>query len=263
MITEPLVSIITPCYNREKYIAETLDCLLKLNYSNWECIVMDDASTDKSAEIIKDYTAKDSRIKYYYQSKSLIPVTKNNAINHSNGKYVFPLDSDDLISPNYISEAVDIMEKNQNIKIVSAQGVYFGSRKGKWKLPDYVSFTDLLISNCIHNSSLFRRIDFDQTNGYNPVMFASEEWDLWINILKTGGDVFKIEKNYFFYRQHPESTIKKLGDRGSEMIKLIYENNKELYTDLLSNPILLLIEHRKYKQKYNTIRRLTLREQIP
>ena len=69
MITEPKVSIITPCYNREKYIRETLECLQKMNYQNWECIVVDDESTDRSAEIVKDIAREDKRIQYYFQNK--------------------------------------------------------------------------------------------------------------------------------------------------------------------------------------------------
>lgn len=255
--TEPKVSIITPCFNREKFIGDTLKNLQMMNYQNWECIVVDDDSTDNSAVIVKEMAAKDKRIQYHYQRKSAIPVTKNYAISLSTGKYIFPLDSDDLISPDYIREAVDILENNENVKIVYCQGVYFGTRKGKWKLPTY-SFEELLISNCIHNSAMFRRSDFDKTNGYNPSIFASEEWDLWINMLKSGGDVYKIEKDYFFYRKHAASTIDNLSDKRSEMRKLVYENNKELYEQFLENPIQLLVEHRKYKQRYNKLRRLIL-----
>jgi len=261
IVDEPKVSIITPCYNREKYIRETLECLQKMNYQNWECIVVDDASTDKSAEIIKEIARNDSRIQYHLQAKSPIPVTKNRAISFSCGEYILPLDSDDLISPNYLSEAVEILKNNSQIKIVYCDAKYFGSRKGKWLLEPY-SFDELLIANCIHNTALFRRIDYDKAGGYNPAMFASEEWDLWINMLKTGGDVYKIEKPYFFYRKHPESTIDNYRDREPEMRKLVYENNKELYENLLEKTLHLLAKHRIYKEKYNKYRRLTLRKPI-
>lgn len=258
---EPKVSIITPSHNREKFICETLENLQKMHYNNWECIVVDDESTDNSAVIVTEMAEKDNRIKYFFNVKSSIPISKNFAILNSTGKYILPVDSDDLISPDYVREAVEILENKKDVKIVYCQGVYFGSRNGKWKLPDY-SFDELLLSNCIHNSAMFRRKDFDKTGGYNPNMFASEEWDLWLNILKTGGEVFKIEKNYFYYRKHPDSTITKYGNRKAEMRKLLYENNKELYVHLLENPIQLLLEHKKFKQKYNQIRRLTFRNPL-
>ena len=260
-MTEPRVSIITPCYNREKYIQETLECLQKMNYQNWECIVVDDESNDKTAEIVRKIADQDKRIKYFFQNKAALPVTKNRAISYSSGKYILPVDSDDLISPDYVREAVEILENNANTKIVYCNGVFFGDRKGKWKLYPY-SFEQLLIGNCIHNSAMFRRSDFDKTNGYNPNLFASEEWDLWLNILKTGGDVFKIEKDHFFYRKHDGSTIDNYSDKKAEMRKLVYENNKELYTHLLENPIQLFTELQFYKEKYNKYRRVTFRRPL-
>ena len=261
MKNEPKVSIITPFFNREKYIRETLECLQKMNYQNWECIVVDDESTVKSAEIVKEIAQKDKRIQYYFQNKSALPVTKNRAISYSTGKYILPVDSDDLISSDYVREAVEIMENSPNVKIVYCDGIFFGSKKGKWKHPPY-SFDGLLIANCIHNSAMFRRSDFDKTKGYNPAFFANEDWDLWLNLMKTGGEVFKIEKEYFFYRKHAESTIDNYRDRRPEMRKLLYENNKELYVHLLENPLQLLAEHKIYKEKYNKYRRLTFRKPI-
>jgi len=257
----PKVSIITPCYNREKFISQTLDCLLNMDYSEWECIVMDDGSTDFSANIIQTYASKDKRIRYYFQKNSGISSAKNNAIALSSGKYIFPLDSDDLISPEYIKEAVEILEKSPEVKIVYAQGVYFGTKKGKWKLADY-SLDELLVSNCIHNSALFRRSDFEKTKGYDPELVINEDWDLWINLLKSGGSVVKIEKDYFFYRKHDDSNIVKYPQRDLDMLRLLYEKNKDVYAHLLENPIQLLFEHRKYRERYNVLRRLTFRKPI-
>ena len=262
MEKQPKVSIITPTYNREKFIGETLECLQNLKYQNWECIVMDDDSTDNSATVILEMAKKDDRIKYFHQSKSLLPVTKNNAIAHSTGKYILPLDSDDLIAPEYISEAVEILEKKPEVKLVYCRGVYFGDKKGKWKLEPY-SYKQLLIKNCIHNTALFRRADFDKTSGYNPNMTTSEDWDLWISLLETGGEVCVIEKDYFFYRKHKDSFTDNNQHKIEETQKLIYLNHREAYNDLLSNPIKLLQEHNKYKKGYNQLRRLTFRKQIP
>ncbi len=261
MSAYPKVSIITPCFNREKFIAETLDCIQKMDYPNWECIVVDDGSTDNSGKIIQEFVLKDNRFKYFYHANCGISITKNTAVANSNGKYIFPLDSDDLISPYYIKEAVEIMENNPNVKVVYANGAYFGDKKKKWRLKDY-TFNDLLISNCIHNSALFRRIDFDKCGGYDPALVINEDWDLWISILKTGGEVVKIKKEYFFYRKHGESIIMKHSRQDTETLKTIHKKHKELYAHLLDNPILLLFEHRKFKKKYNRLRRFTFRKPI-
>jgi len=218
-----------------------------MHYSNWECIVVDDGSTDNSGKIIQEFVQKDDRFKYLYHTNCGISITKNTAVANSNGKYIFPLDSDDLISPLYIKEAVEIMENNPNVKVIYANGDFFGDKKSKWHMNDY-TFNDLLISNCIQNSAMYRRIDFDKSGGYDPGLTINEDWDLWINILKSGGEVVKIKKVFFFYREHNESTIMKYHRQESEMLKIFYQKNKDLYADLLDNLISLLFELRKIKK---------------
>ena len=183
---QPLISVIVPCYNQSIYMDECLQSVLDQTYQNWECIVMDSDSTDNSAAVVQEMAREDDRIKYFHHTKLPIPQAKNNAVAHSSGKYLLPLDSDDLIAPEYISEAVEILENNAEVKLVYCAGVYFGDKKGKWKLAEY-SFHQLLLKNCIHNSALFRRTDFDAVRGYNPDMITSEDWDLWISLLENGG----------------------------------------------------------------------------
>ena len=262
MRSEPKVSVITPIYNYEKYIGETLRCLQKSSYQNWECIVMDSDSTDNSAAVVQEMAREDDRIKYFHHTKLPIPQAKNNAVAHSSGKYLLPLDSDDLIAPEYISEAVEILENNAEVKLVYCAGVYFGDKKGKWKLAEY-SFHQLLLKNCIHNSALFRRTDFDAVRGYNPDMITSEDWDLWISLLENGGEVAYIDKEYFYYRKHVHSFTDNNQDKIDQTLKQIYQNHKEQYEKMLENPIQLLREHEKYKKGYNQLRRLTFRKQIP
>ncbi|MHB9056294.1 MAG: glycosyltransferase family 2 protein [Paludibacteraceae bacterium] len=264
MNIEPKVTIIIPCHNRDKFIAETLDCVLKTNYTNWECIVVDNSSTDLSAEIIQKFQTKDKRIKYIFLSENNISVSRNTAIKHSSGIYILPLDSDDLIHPNYVREAADILTQNPGIKIVTCNASYFGKKIGRWNFPAYSNFDDFLVTNCLHNTSMYRRADFDRTGGYDPELIVAEEWDFWISILKDGGIVHTIEKEYFFYRRHSDSTYKKynLTTVIEDAYKLIYNKHKELYVNLLNNPILLLKQNKKYKEGYNKYRTFTFRKPI-
>lgn len=140
----------------------------------------------------------------------------------------------------------------------------FGRKKGKWKLPEY-NFNDFLVKVSIHNTSMYRKADYDKTNGYEPELKYCEDWEFWINLLKRGGDVYKIRKDYFFYRRHKDSTQRKYRstDENKFVTKFIYEKHKELYASLLENPLELLQQHKKYKKGYNQLRRLTFRKQLP
>ena len=264
MITEPKVSIIIPCYNRGKYIGETLECVQKVNYPNLECIIVDNVSTDNSVEVIQRIAQRDNRFQLIRNDVNNISIARNKAIAASSGEFILPLDSDDLIHPDYVREAVEILQNNPQIAVVTCDAVLFGAKRGKWKRPEY-NFNDFLLKVSIHNSSMYRRSGYDKTNGYEPELRFCEDWEFWINLLKRGGDVFKIKKNYLFCRKHKDSTQRKYRntDENKFVTRFIYEKHGELYASLLENPLELLQQHQKYKKGYNQLRRLTFRKPLP
>lgn len=94
----PLISIIIPTYNSAKYVEESIDSVLNQNYTNWECLVIDDGSTDNTKEIISGFL-KDKRIRYHYQSNSGLSASRNYGLSLAKGDYIQFLDSDDVIFP--------------------------------------------------------------------------------------------------------------------------------------------------------------------
>jgi len=114
MNDKPLVSIITPSYNAEKYIEETILSVINQTYTNWELIIVDDISTDGTLEIIKDFSAKDSRIKWYeLNEKGGASIARNMAIRESSGKYIAFLDADDVWKTEKLEKQVEFMETKQ------------------------------------------------------------------------------------------------------------------------------------------------------
>ena len=109
----PKISIITPCFNCEKFISETIESVLKQTYTNFEMIIVDDASTDKSFDIIKEYALKDSRIIYFQnQQNSGANYSRNFAIKNATGDYIAFLDSDDIWDESKIKTQIEFMENN-------------------------------------------------------------------------------------------------------------------------------------------------------
>lgn len=106
-----MVSIITPAYNSEKFIAETIQSVLAQTYQNWELLIVDDCSTDKTAEIISRF--QDSRIKYFhnYTNKGSA-FSRNLALQKAKGKWIAFLDSDDLWHPEKLEKQIEFMKKN-------------------------------------------------------------------------------------------------------------------------------------------------------
>ncbi len=121
---EPLVSVIIPCYNSEKYISETLDSVINQAYKNWECIVVDDHSTDNSIDIVQEYCKKHDNIKSLTNPKKGAPAARNFGLENVRGEYIQFLDSDDLLSENKILKQVNCLKEN-DVQIVYGEWHFF------------------------------------------------------------------------------------------------------------------------------------------
>ncbi len=112
-MTEKLVSIITPTYNCGAFIARTIDSVLAQSYKNWEMIIVDDVSTDNTKEIVDEYMARDSRIKYHLlDENSGAAVARTVAMKLAEGAYMAFLDSDDIWMPDKLERQISWMEEN-------------------------------------------------------------------------------------------------------------------------------------------------------
>lgn len=133
MTPAPLVSIILPCYNYGRYLSDALDSLLAQSYSNWECVIVDDGSTDKTEEVVKTYAQKDPRFKYIRQKNSGVSIARNQALKAAAGNYFQLLDADDLLEVDKLKLQVAYLEENPAIDLVYSSMVFF-----KEADPDYV-----------------------------------------------------------------------------------------------------------------------------
>lgn len=198
----PIISIVIPCYNASVYIGETLECLQKQTISNWECVIVNDGSTDNSLGILRKYETIDSRYYVIDKENEGVAVARNTAIAASHGKYILPLDADDIIAPSYAEKAIKYLEQHPKTKLVYCKAEFFGSKTGEWLLPKY-SYANLLWENSIFCSVVFRRSDFDKTSGYNPNMkYHNEDWDFLLSMLEEKDEVYCIPEILFYYRQH-------------------------------------------------------------
>lgn len=112
MKLNPLVSIVIPCFNVEKYIEETVNSVIQQDYKNLEIIIIDDGSTDKTREVIKRIEKKDKRIKKVFKENEGVSVARNLGITISNGEYISFLDGDDILLGNKISSQMNKIKKS-------------------------------------------------------------------------------------------------------------------------------------------------------
>ena len=119
MSQEPLVSVLIPCYNCEKYVEEAVMSIIEQSYSNLEILVIDDGSTDNTGSILQELAQKDSRIRYIKNETNLKLIrTLNKGIDLCRGKYIARMDADDISLPTRIVKQVNFLEKHPDIGIV-------------------------------------------------------------------------------------------------------------------------------------------------
>ncbi|WP_221405014.1 glycosyltransferase [Apibacter adventoris] len=233
------VSIIVPCYNKGKYLEETLRSIINQTYEYWECIIINDGSKDNTEEISLKYCKKDVRFKYIYQENSGVCVARNKAINRAKGLYILCLDADDIISNNFLEKTVFYLDNDDTIKVVSTKVITFGFKKEVINLPKF-SLETLVGRNIFCNTSLFRKEDFIRVGGYNVNMSKGlEDWDFWISILEKGGTAVYENQAILFYRILPKSRNNSLKEKEYRKLKKqIWENHKELYGSYYLDPAL-------------------------
>lgn len=227
-----VVSIIVPCYNQAAYLSQTLDSVIAQTYDDWECIVVNDGSSDNTETVADSYCKKDNRIKYYYQPNAGLSAARNAGIVHTTGDYILPLDADDLIAPNYIENAVAYFLEHPLCKVVYCRARKFGLYNYEWKLGKY-DYDRLLWQNCLFCSAVYKREDYLRTSGYNPNMVKGwEDWDFWLSLLHRNDEVHQLDDILFFYRTKEKSMVIEAKDSKSDLFKQVYENHKDLYADL-------------------------------
>lgn len=127
----PTVSIVMPAYNAEKYIAQALDSVLAQSYPHWECIVVNDGSTDGTLAILERYAAQDSRIRFYtIPNSGSAKVPRDTAIEHAQYEWIIMLDADDYLAPDYLQK-LDERYQQTGADIIYCRMVAFDNTSGK------------------------------------------------------------------------------------------------------------------------------------
>lgn len=212
MQNNPLVSIIIPTFNRAHLIVETLDSVLAQTYSNWECIVVDDGSTDNTEAIVMNYVEKDARFQYHPRPekyKSGGNGARNYGFELSKGEYVNWFDSDDIMLSNFLSDKIFFV--NQGYDLIILNGSYVDEKlKFIKEIPfnfksnifkEYLLWKDL---NILTPSILFKKSFIQKFDLFNVDIIRGQETELFSRIFFTlNNEQFKIEsKITFLYRQH-------------------------------------------------------------
>ena len=185
----PLISVVMPVYNGDKYLKEAIDSVLNQTFKEFEFIIVNDGSTDKTEEIIKEYS--DERIKYIKQENSGIGGALRKGCSIASGKYIARMDADDVCLPERFKVQFDFLEKNKSSVLVSSSVLYIDENSRVYGR-SYSTTSNRAIKNKLkrgsaisHASVMMRNDIYKKTVGYQDLQ-PLEDYCLWMNMSKYG-----------------------------------------------------------------------------
>lgn len=207
-MNEPLVSIITPVYNAERFLSDTIKSVQNQTYKNWEILLIDDCSKDNSAQIIKEFQKYDNRIKYIKLKKnSGASVSRNEGIRNAKGRFIAFVDSDDIWKPEKLDIQIKYMLK-ENLGFTFTSYRYMkenGELTNKIaKAPSKINYNGLLKNTIIGCSTVV--IDREIVDYFEmPLVRRGQDTATWLQILRKEKYAYGIEQDLVNYRLVGES----------------------------------------------------------
>jgi len=195
------VSIIMPSYNSELYLEDAIDSVLKQSYDDWELIIVDDCSSDKSRVLLADYEARDERIKVIHHKKNSGPSqARATAYKNKTGRYVAFLDSDDVWHKDKLSVSIErLRQSNSELVYTSYKRISLLGDCGKViSVPETISYAQLLSNTVILSSSVV--IDDGKVGMIHFFNVYYDDFACWLDILKRGYRAVGINIPLTYYR---------------------------------------------------------------
>jgi teichuronic acid biosynthesis glycosyltransferase TuaG len=215
-----LVSILTPTFNAEKYIRATIESVQNQSYQNWEMILIDDASTDKTVKIIKEFAQGDDRIKLFKLEKNCgNGFARNAALEKATGKYIAYLDADDIWFPEKLEKQIQFLKINKQhftfsfYDCIDEEG---NDLNRKVESPNPLTYKQLFFCNYVGNLTAIYDVDYFGKIALQATQ-KRQDWRIWLTILKQIKTAKPVPESLAFYRIRKDSV-------SSSKFKLIKHN---------------------------------------
>ena len=208
---EPLVSVVMPVYNRENYVADAIESVLGQTFADFEFIIVDDASTDGSLEILKRYAAKDSRIRLLQHRRNLgTACARNTGIHESTGAYVTSMDSDDVSLPRRLEKQVELLNEQPSIGGVGVDGnqvtadLKFLQAYNCATNSSFIALNMLISGPTLIKATVMTRREYiDESKGFRPELKSGEDYEFYLRMVWMLGIRYtNISEVLYLYRVH-------------------------------------------------------------
>lgn len=245
---EPKISVISACFNHGRFINEMLESVYNQTFEDYEIIIVNDGSTDNTADILQRIT--DERVRIVNTENHGPASARNTAIKLAGAPIILNLDADDRIAPTYLEKAYKIFYDNPDAGIVHCDAECFGARPGKFEIGDY-SLELMVYGNRINSQSFFRKEDWHSAGGYSgELKYGLEDWDFWLCIIELGRKVIRIPEKLVYYRTYENLHESRSGRRKLDRLKIM-----ESYIIILRRHQKLISRHPIALKKFAEIER--------
>jgi len=192
----PTVSVIIPTYNNASFLGEAVESVLSQTYKKIEILVVDDGSTDTTAQVIEKYK---EQVRYLYKENGGVSSARNRGLEEARGEWVAFLDADDLWLPDKLQSQMEPMIQNDRVGIVTCGAMMINEEDqmiDQFMIPDYRNRENLLKSlykeNVISGGSqvLVRKKCLERVGNFDESLKCGEDWDMWLRIAKISEIVF-------------------------------------------------------------------------
>ncbi|MHA7131826.1 glycosyltransferase family 2 protein [Algoriphagus namhaensis] len=224
-MSKPSISIIIPCYNQAHFLGDCIGSLVSQNFPKWEAIIVNDGSTDRTADLAEEFSQKDPRIQSFSQTNQGLSAARNAGLYLAKGEYLLFLDGDDWLEPDCLQTFFEATLANSRLSLFRA-GYAYWDRLGGTKFHEHLPFTNgpiypqVLTANigpC--HSILIRRDLACKVGEFDTTLKSCEDWDFWMRAGRLGAEIYSIPKVLVAYRyvltsmsRHPRVMYKSLSE---------------------------------------------------
>ena len=217
IIQHPVISVLMPCYNSSRWLDEAIQSVLRQTFRNFEFIIVNDGSTDNSAEIISSYKKKDDRIIVIHKDNSGISDSLNIGIQQARGEWIARIDADDICEATRLEKQIEKARNNYDIVFIGTGMSEIDENGTIYKKYRYPKQHKYLVRNLStsrkfppHSSAFYRTDVVRKIGGYRKRIIRSQDWDLWLRLAEVG-QLFAIDEYLVTIRRHSSQVTNKYG----------------------------------------------------
>lgn len=215
----PKVSVVMPVYNGEKYLSQAIDSILEQTFTDFEVVIVNDGSTDGTAQILHEYKAKDPRIHLINQENAGVTQALITGCAAARGQYIARNDADDCSTPHRFESQVALLDRNDSLVAATGDIEHFQNDGTVVNIVQLRGDARLIrLFNCFcnyiggHGQVMFRRETFEEAGGYDPSFRLAQDYDLWSRLLRHG-DFGNVPEIVYRYRTGHDNISNTSADR--------------------------------------------------